>query len=137
MKKILFFIFTIIIFNQCSIDDDIPKQHYEMLPIENISFPNEFILNNTYTIEFSFVKPTDCYAYNNMIIIKEGPNRTLGVNTVVFEKNNCTSLTSNNTVLQYFEFKVIYDQVYHFHIWKGKDAQGNDIYDDYNIPVIN
>jgi len=137
MKNILFILFTVFIFNQCSIDDDTPQQHFEMLPVESISFPNEFVLNNTYTIEFTFLRPTNCHAYNNMVIIKEGANRTLGVNALVFENDNCAPLTTNASALQHFEFKVIYDQVYHFHVWKGKDAQGNDVYDDYDIPVIN
>jgi len=135
MKRILYLITILIIFTNCSLDDDSIQRHFEVLPIESINLPQEFTLNETYTFEFTFIRPTNCYGYNNIINVAENENRTLAVNAIVFENNDCTPTTIDNISTQEFEFKVIYDQVYKFHIWKGKDAQGNDIYDDIEIPV--
>lgn len=136
MKKIIYFIATLLFFTNCNVDDDSIESHFEILPIESINLPQQFILGETYTIEFTFIRPTNCHAYDHIINMIENENRTFSVKSVVFEQNNCTNLTTNNIATQSIEFKVTHDQTYLFHIWKGKDSQGIDIYDDYSIPVV-
>ena len=126
----------LVLITSCSSDNGAPEYHSEIMPIDTIYLPTSFNLNQTYTIDFTFIKPTSCYVYNNLFINSGNQeNRTLAVNTVVYEHSDCIPLSTNNIETQSFDFKVIYDQVYTFHIWKGKDGQGNDLYEDIDIPV--
>ncbi len=128
---------AIIALTGCSLGDDEEKYHYEVLPIESIVFPDEFVLGEVYTIDFTYLQPTSCHGYYNIYINAENENRTLAVTSIVFNDNNCEQLTQNNEVLQSFDFKVLYDQTYRFHIWKGVDDLGEDIYEVIEVPTIN
>ena len=119
----------------CSGDDE-PDFYYEALPIESINLPDSFNLNETYTIDFTFTRPTTCHAYDRILIWSDEENRTLAVSSVVLNNTNCEVMTEDNISYQSFEFEVIYNQTYVFNIWKGKDDNNEDIYETYEIPVI-
>lgn len=131
-KLVILLTFTSII--GCS-DDDKITHYYQALPIETISLPSSFTLDETYTIDFSFVRPTTCHTYSNVLLSSEEENRTFAVSSLVVTNAICDDISESNMTSQSFEFKVLFDQVYKFHIWKGKDSNGNDIYETYEIPV--
>lgn len=136
INKALFIVLMLLVTN-CSIDDSNDNQSFEILPIEEITFPDEFVLNQIYDIDFTFIRPTNCHGYYNILINAEAENRTVGVTSIVYENSNCIEITENNIAEQSFRFAVLYDQTYVFHIWKGVDASGEDIFDIYEVPVVN
>lgn len=127
----------ILFVSSCSVDDSGDKQTFEMLPIESIVFPDEFVLGGVYDIDFTFIRPTSCHGYHDIFISADGVNRTVGVTSIVFGNSNCIELTDNNVAQQSFRIKALYDQTYIFHIWKGTDGNGDDVFEDYEVPVVN
>ena len=55
----------------------------------------------------------------------------------MYKKPNCEVLAENNEANQSFRFKVLYDQVYVFRIWKGVNEIGEEIYEEIEVPVVN
>jgi hypothetical protein len=131
------YIVLILLITSCSVDDSSDDQSFEMLPIESITFPEEFTLNEIYDIDFTFIRPTNCHGYYDILINADDANRTVGVTSIVYENSNCIELTEDNLAEQTFRFQVLYDQTYVFHIWKGTDASGADVFEDIEIPVVN
>jgi hypothetical protein len=136
MIKTLFIVLTVFL-TSCSLDDSSDNQSFEMLPIESIVLPDEFMLDEIYEIDFTFLRPTNCHGYYDIFINAEDENRTVAVTSIVYENSNCVEITEDNIAEQTFRFRVIYDQTYVFHIWKGVDDLGEDVFETYEIPVVN
>ena len=134
ISKALFIVLTVLI-TSCSIDEG-ESYGYEILPIESIDLPHEFVLNETYDIDFTFLRPTNCHWYYDIFISAEDENRTVGVTSIVYENSNCIEMNEDNIAEQTFRFRVIYNQTYVFHIWKGTDVNGEDVYEVYEVPVV-
>ena len=133
MKK-YFFLFLIVISHlSCTSDDNYTQ--YEILAIDNIDLPESFSLNETYTINYTFKRPTSCHAFYETLLQSFEENRSLAVSSVVLPNNNCIDLSEDNASFQSFEFKVLYDQTYKFNIWKGRNTSGEDVYETIEVPV--
>jgi hypothetical protein len=130
------FVVLMILITSCSIDEG-EDYGYEILPIESIDLPHEFILNEAYFIDYTFKLPTNCHTYYDIFITAENENRTVGATSVVYDRSNCQELNENNTVTRTFKFTAIYEQTYVFHIWKGKDDLGEDVYEIVEVPIVN
>lgn len=132
-----FFVVLVLIIVSCVEDDSNEDLYFENLPIESISFPNEFELNEVYEIDFTFLRPTSCHGYYDIVMEAENESRTINVKSLVYKSETCSELAEDNSSEQSFIFNVIYNQTYVFHVWKGVDANGDDIYEDYQVPVVN
>jgi len=121
----------------CNLDDGASETSYVVLPIESIQLPSEFVLNEEYDIDFTFIRPTDCHAYQDVFVIAENETRTLAVTSIVYVNPSCEVLTENNVAAQSFKFRVLYNQTYVFRIWKGADDLGEEIYEVIEVPVVN
>ena len=118
-------------------DDGASETSFEMLPIESIQLPSEFVLNEEYDIDFTFIRPTNCHGYQNVFSVAENETRTLAVKSIIYTNPSCEDITENNIASQSFKFTVLYDQVYVFRIWKGADQFGEEIYEIIEVPVVN
>ena len=137
MKKCILMLVVILVNYSCSLDDGGVDKNYEVLPIESIQLPTEFVLNEEYVIDFTFVRPTNCYGYHSLFLKAENETRTLAVQSVVYVSSSCEELVEDNIMSESFRFKVLYDQTYVFRIWKGIDDLGEEIYEIIEIPVVN
>jgi len=139
MKKYILILLTAFFMCSCSSDDEAnaTTASYEMLPIESIQLPSEFVLNEEYDIDFTFIRPTECHAYQSVFFVAENETRTLAVNSIIYINPSCEVLTENNVAAQSFKFKALYNQTYIFRIWKGIDDLGEELYDVIEVPVIN
>lgn len=120
----------------CSLEGDKVSHSYQTLPIESIVLPAEFTLGEEYTIDFTYLQPTSCHGYYNIFIDAENENRTLAVTSIVFNDNNCEQL-QGQVIQQSFDFKVLYNQTYIFHVWKGTDNLGEDVFEIIEVPTVN
>lgn len=120
----------------CSVDEGVGTS-YVLLPIESIQLPDEFSLNEEYEIPFVFKRPTNCHGYYDVFLKVDNEIRILGVQSIVYENPNCEVLTEDNDTSQSFIFKVLYDQIYVFRIWKGVNEFGEEIYEEIEVPVVN
>lgn len=135
MKKILALIGLIFVISSCSVNDNEEKKvHYELLPVDSVEMPTEFYVNVENEIIIKYLKPTSCHGFNGFYYEKDGFTRTVGVQSFVIEQDNCTALT-NVISEQILKFKPLAAGTYLFKFWKGKDTNGNDVFDETSVVV--
>ena len=133
MKKLFALMLLAVIISSCSLDDG-TNFHFEAVPATGATLPDSFQLDETYEIKVQYVRPTSCHFFEGYDYRKTGTNeRTITLVTSVFDDPNCRELDEELEVS--FDFIVINTGTYTFRFWQGKDANGNDTYLTYEVPV--
>ncbi len=133
MKKIALLLVTIITLASCSIQDDNPNYHLEVLPIETYTLPESFVYGQTYPITVTYKRISDCHNFEAFYYEKTGNTRIIGVTASVLDRDDC--VPSDEIVEKTFNFVCTYHGSYIFKFYKGEDAQGNNIFDEVEVPV--
>lgn len=134
MKKILALIGIFLLVISCSPESDEPNVHFELLPIESVVMPTEFNVNTENQIVIKFFRPTTCHGFNGFYYTKEDNTRTVAVESFVLEKNDCAPLT-NQELEQTLRFKPTETGTFLFKFWKGKDVNGDNIFEEISVDV--
>ena len=132
MKTIFYFLSIVIFVSSCSIDEG-PNYEYRILPIENATAPQKFILNSVDTLKLQYKLPTACYRFNNVYYQYQDTTRIVAINTLYNEETTCTALDSIYSYNVLVNVKQREDYV--FKLWKGNDANGSPMYDEIIVPV--
>lgn len=132
--RVFLFIIGLTFLTSCSLENSDPVLHTEFVPIESVEVPEYFIQGHTYEILLSYIKPSSCYVFNNIIFDIEGYERTVSVLNTVYENESCVALDELTTVG--FDLTVSGNQVYLFKFYKGKDEYGVDQYHLIEVPVV-
>lgn len=133
MKKIASLLILLFLFNACSLDDG-PKYTFELSKIESVDIPTEFTLGETYPITVHYRVPTTCHYFNQLYYEKDLNIRTIGVESAVADRNDCTP-TPDEIGDYTFNFYVTSNGSYHFKFYQGKDDNGVSMYLEYDVPV--
>jgi hypothetical protein len=137
MKKILSLLALFFLFNSCSLGDE-TNYLYEIIPIQSVDIPAEFILGQTYPITVHYNKPTTCHYFSTLYYDKDLNVRTIAVENAVKQTNNCQDLSVEAGASEYtFNFYVTSNGSYIFKFYQGKDENGVNIYLEYEVPVSN
>ncbi len=137
MKKIFVLLITCILFS-CSLDDgDETQVSYEFLPIESVDIPSEFELNENYEITLTYFRPTDCHAFNNVFFERNEDSRTVAVVAAKYitKENTCDTINTEHETT--FNLLAAQRENYLFKFWQGVDDQGENLYLEIEVPVIN
>ena len=132
LKKVLILFFLVGLMG-CDLGDDQPNFSLEIMPIETVDVPDEFIRGQTHEISVTYTRPNGCHEFNDFIINAEGNTRTIAVVDTVYNET-CTQATVTATVS--FEFLVLSDETYIFQFYQGEGSDGNDQYLIVEIPVV-
>ena len=63
-----------------AIDDDNNNDYVlEVLPIESVDIPDEFVLGEVYPITVSYFRPSDCHGFRNFYYDKNLNERTVAI----------------------------------------------------------
>lgn len=113
------------------------ESHFEVLPIESYEVPQEFVLGETYEILIRFYRPSTCHFFSGVFWQREQNVRTIGAQSIVERRNDCFNLetTDDNLLVRTFHFHVTNTHPYIFKFYKGKDDEGNHIFEEIEIPV--
>lgn len=140
MKKILFIGLVMLLFGACSVDsaDSADNYYFEYVPIEMVEMPEEFSLGQSYTIQYTYLRPTICHFFNDLYNVVDQNVRTIIVqNTVhVGDIAVCEPLT-NEVIHGSFDFTVTNSNIHYFKFWQGQDDSGQDVFLEIEVPVIN
>lgn len=139
MKKIaLLFLLTISLVS-CSLDDDHgPNYYYEVLPIDSFTVPDTFNFGSTYQIKLFFKYPTTCHSYGGIYFDRYLNERTFAIQSLVINGNCVPYEESENEIWDVnVNFQVLNTETYLFKFYKGKDEEGNNIFEEVEIPVRN
>ena len=140
MKKVVLLSLLMCAFWSCSVDDRISDDYrVEILPIRSVlNMPESVNYNNSYTITYTYEKPTSCHNYSDLYYLSEGVYRTVAViNTVLneTETNTCEPLV-DEIIERSFNFHVQNNAgTYIFQFWLGEDENGEDQYLIYEVPI--
>ncbi|MFD0963161.1 hypothetical protein [Pseudofulvibacter geojedonensis] len=136
MRKILGILLIVLFCYGCNLDDGDGNQFvFHVLPVESIELPQSFTLNETYEIPFTFYRPTNCHGYNGVISNPNDNERTIAVSAFSVEGDCVDFVAPDGLSEQSFNFVVNHNYTYIFKVWKGKDEQGNDMYETIEVPV--
>ncbi|MEO9512959.1 MAG: hypothetical protein ABJN84_07545 [Flavobacteriaceae bacterium] len=138
MRKavLLFILFGVCaLFNSCGLDDDDQNFHFTTLAIIDATVPDSFDLNETYTIEVTYLRPNGCTFFEGFDFAKpaETDRDIVAIGSVLTEDTACTQAVEE--VVATFEFNVIFTEDYHFRFFSGTDENDNSTYLEYTIPV--
>lgn len=117
----------------CGVDDDFQSFHFEIMPIESVEIPEEFIYGETYEIFMDYVKPTDCYVFTDFLYQIDDQERTVGIWNTVYTESSC--MEGPETVTVSFRFFVTSLETYVFKFYQGEDEEGVDQYLIIEVPV--
>lgn len=135
MKKIVLFIVLITSFLGCSIDDDNTSYTYDVLPVDSYVVPASFTLGETYEIKLKYQKPTSCHIYQGIYYDKNLNTRTIAIQAAVQNNQVCTQQIPPLSEVS-FNFMVNNTGSYIFKFYKGENANGEDIFEEVEIPVV-
>lgn len=136
MKNLFLTLFSLVFITSCSLDDDKnPKYHYEILKVDSFVVPASFTMGETAVITVKYLKPTDCHFFDGFYYEKDLNKRIVAVQSRVLQEQSCPTLTGV-IVEKTFNFKATSNGTYVFKFYKGKDANGADLFDEIEIPVI-
>lgn len=140
MKKLISILILAVIavtaFSSCELgDDDTVNYHFELIPTESAVFPESFVMGRTYTIKVYYKRPTTCHFFEGFYYDKELNVRTIAIQTSVIHTNNCTDL-NEEPVEASFDFLPTSSGYYIFKFYKGKDEYGNNLFMEYEVPVV-
>jgi hypothetical protein len=137
MKKRIFVFLSMFVLFGCSKSDDIVLQYrYEFLPIESYDLPDYFIFGQTYNLNFYFQRPSTCHRFSGFYYEIEENTRTVAIQSLVINNPNCQPLSPQGQLSTApMSFRVEQHGQYVFKLFKGKDDDGNIIYEDVIIQV--
>ncbi|TWO33934.1 hypothetical protein E1J38_003935 [Seonamhaeicola sediminis] len=135
MKRVIMLCLTLTLFASCSVDDDGINYSFEILPVESVDIPSEFVLGEVYPITISYFRPSTCYAFNEFYYLKELNERTVAPINYVFDRNDCENLT-DELVEATFNFIVTSNGSYIFKFWQGEDSNGESLFLTIEVPVV-
>jgi len=139
MKKLvsllLLALFATLAFSSCSVDDNEPNYHFELIPVESVILPESFVIGKTYEIKVYYRLPTNCHYYDGFYYEKDLNTRTFALQTKVVEGNECGTINDGDLLEAKFDFFVNNNGSYIFKFYTG-EYEGSNSFLEYEIPVL-
>ncbi len=136
MKKIFLLLSLVFIVSACSLNnDDGTNFHYELLPVQEVEMPSEFVIGQTYQIKVWYYRPSACHSFSGFYYEKNLNERIVAVQNIVQESNNCEVYTDDLESAT-LEFYVTSNGSYIFKFWQGVDDNGEDVFYEVEVPVV-
>ena len=138
MKKyvilVAFFISTL---TSCSVENDDSITFFlEVLPIESVDVPEQFVYGEVHEISMTYNRPTSCYQFNDFIYEINGQERTVAVTDTFYASESAACVEGPEEATVSFNFKATSNETYVFKFYQGEDEQGEDLYYIVEIPVV-
>lgn len=140
MKKLVSFliltVITVFTFSSCDFSDDSEKYRFEFVKIDSVSIPETFVVGQTYPIKVYYKLPTTCHNFEGFYYERNQNTRTVAVQTSVYERNDCEPTSENQQNKESsFDFYVSNSESYIFKFFQGEDANGANVFLEYEVPV--
>ncbi|ANW97323.1 hypothetical protein AXE80_13920 [Wenyingzhuangia fucanilytica] len=136
MKRLLFISIFALFLTSCIKDDDDCNLNYrfDTLPVESITLPSSFELNEKYDITINYNLPNSSHNFYQLYFEHNNKERIVAVISYVNEDVSATGPVINKDYT--FKLTAAQEDEYIFKIWKGKDENDDDIYETFTVPVI-
>ncbi|WP_431126834.1 hypothetical protein [Flagellimonas flava] len=123
------------LFNACDLDDG-QNFRFTTLSIVDANVPESFELNETYSIEVTYVRPNGCTFFEGFDVARtaQTDREVVVIGSVLTDDTACTQVVQE--VNASFDFQVLYTGEYHFRFYTGQDENDNSEFLEFTIPVI-
>lgn len=131
------FVLMIATFTSCSLDNDQNTQILtEVMPIESVDMPDQFIRGQDHEISITYTKPNSCYQFYDVTYIVSGSDRIVTVLNSVYsyDEANCTGEPEQVTAS--LIFTPTSSETHIFKFYQGENDQGIDQYHLVEVPVL-
>jgi hypothetical protein len=142
MKKFFALLAALCLLMSCSMDDGGKEFDIEFLPVLSIVPPQYVTPGQTSYFKLYYRRPSDCYFVNGFEYTANGNIRTIAIQSLVVESNDCLSLESTGpeSIDMPFVCPLTYDnQSYVFRFYSGNTNVGTATepqYMEIEVPVV-
>lgn len=133
MKKTALLLFGLLVFYSCLNSDNPRDFKYEYLPIDEVKTPANFTFGQIDTVKVKYTLPNSCYSFDRMYYETNDTIRTVAVTAFVALESPCTEMASQEE--HSFTIRVSQKEDYVFKFYKGKDSNGENIFEEVIVPV--
>jgi len=134
MKKLALLLTGILVLSSCLTSENLPSNYtFEILTIDEYDVPDSFTVGEVDTVAVKYTLPNNCYSFENLYYEVQDTTRIVAVNSFVRLEENCSDVE----VQEEYKFPIFVSQRedYVFKFYKGKDSNGEDIFDEVVVPV--
>jgi hypothetical protein len=144
MKKLMFLVLLGLFMTSCSTDDNVPSVEYGLAPITDYDLPEFFEAGKSYDLKLTYQLPSTCHTFYSFDGGREDESSQeifiYAITAKHLDATNCDTedpdLTKEGTIRNFMvSANISEDEVFIFKLWTGKDAEGNPIFTDVEIPV--
>ncbi|UAM98090.1 hypothetical protein K8354_17715 [Polaribacter litorisediminis] len=132
LKKFTILCLAIVLFGSC-LNDNEPIFKYELLPIDEANVPASFTFGEQDTIAIKYTLPNSCYAFNNLYYEYQDTTRIVAARALVSLDVYCAEVIVQEEYK--FVVNVSQEEDYVFKFWKGTDSNGENIFEEFVVPV--
>ena len=132
--KIYILLFVSLVFISCHLENS--EETLEKIPIYHIQVPENMMMGSEYILTFKYALENDCYSFYDVEIIPTDGGKTLTITTFAKVDDTggvCTQEYSEETYS--FTFKPIGKVSHKLRFWKGKDLDGNNLFEEIEFNV--
>ena len=118
----------------CSLEDEEQNFHFVTLSIVEAQMPESFELNETYTINLTYIRNNSCTFFEGFRVEEPDTNtRDIIAVGTEFTDEPCTEATEMGTAT--FNFTVLNEGTYTFRFFHDFDVNEEPVYIEYQIEV--
>lgn len=131
-KKLTVLCLGIVLFNSC-LEDNEPHFSYEILPVDEAIVPASFIFGEQDTIAIKYSLKNSCYYFDNLYYEYQDTTRIVAVRAYLSLDDACAEVITQKEYK--FVVNVTQEEDYVFKFWKGTDNTGENIFEEFIVPV--
>lgn len=134
MKKFTLLLIGLLVFSAClNNDNDKLNYSFEYLPIDEAITPASFTFGQIDTITVKYSLPNGCYHFNQIYYETKDTTRIVAISAFVELDAPCTLAIIQEE--KKIPVKASQKEDYVFKFYKGKDANGENIFEEVVVPV--
>ncbi len=141
MKKIVLLLSCFLFLNSCLSEDSSYKNYYlELVAVETVDIPQQFMYDQTYNITLEYKKKSTCHHPNGIYMNSVQNTRVVAVENIVYQRSDCSTQVPDNDLLHEVSFELKATQEvgskYIFKFFKGYDVEGQGTFLVVEVPVV-
>ncbi len=133
MKKLICLLTFVLVLTSCSVSED-QTYSYEITPISTVTMATKYAADSTSVINVKYLRPSSCHLFNDFYYKKDVFNRTVAIETLRVNQDNCQA-DGVTVVEKQLKFTPVATGTYHFKFFTGTNTAGVDQYLEYDALV--
>ena len=133
MKKIIYLLIIGFTLYSCSNNEIEPRFEFEIFSITEAKTPTSFTFGTIDTVTVKYKFPNGCYRFRSLYYEYQDTTRVVAINAIIDLDAICAQETEEKELK--IPIQVFQEENYLFKFFKGKDADGKNIFEEIEVPV--